>query len=74
MADEMMTPKQAAVYIGVSDQTIYNWIAAEIFKGVIARGLLKKRYHIPKPEVERSKREGNYDLIVGNSNGLAVSA
>lgn len=37
MVNELMTPKQAAAHIGVSDQTIYNWIAAEIFQGVKKR-------------------------------------
>jgi excisionase family DNA binding protein len=75
MPEEMMTPKQAAAHIGVSDQTIYNWIESGVFKNVVARGITeKKRYLIPASEVERVKREGNYGLIVGNNNGLAVPA
>jgi hypothetical protein len=68
MAEEMLTPKQAAERIGVSDQTIYNWIAVDIFRGVIARGIIKPRYLIPASEVERIKTLGNYGTNTGNSN------
>jgi hypothetical protein len=75
MAEEMLTPKAAAEHIGVSDQTIYNWIAASIFRGVVERGLMKKRYLIPLSEVERIKKLGNYDgVIPGNSYAHHVSA
>ncbi|KPV53558.1 hypothetical protein SE17_08955 [Kouleothrix aurantiaca] len=66
MQEEMLTPKEAAAAIGVSDQTIYNWIAAGIFRGVVARGIVKPRYLISASEVERVKREGNYGPITGN--------
>ena len=58
MPEQTMTPKQAAAYLGVSDQTIYNWIAAGILRDVIARGVFKKRYQIPISEVERVKALG----------------
>ncbi len=76
MREQVMTPKQAATYIGVSDQTIYNWLAADIIKGVMKKGLrLKKpRYLIPLSEVERVKLEGNYGLVEDKKNGLAARA
>lgn len=75
MAEETMTPKQAAAAIDVSDQSIYNWIAAGVFRGVIERGVFKKRYLIPIAEVERIKKLGNYDgESTGNSNAHYASA
>jgi excisionase family DNA binding protein len=74
MAEDRLTPKQAAERIGVSDQTIYNWIAAGIFRGVVERGLMKKRYLIPAAEVERIKALGNYGTITGNSNAHYATA
>jgi excisionase family DNA binding protein len=75
MAEETMTPKQAAAAIDVSDQTIYNWIAAGVFQGVLERGVFKKRYRIPISEVERVKKLGNYDRpITGNSNAHYANA
>ena len=71
MPEQTMTPKQAAAYLGVSDQTIYNWIAAGILRDVIARGVFKKRYQIPISEVERVKALGD---SAGNSSGLTVAA
>ena len=71
---DYITPKDAALYIGVSDQTIYNWIAAGIFQGVIKQGIIKPRYHIPKVEVERVRVEGNYGELAGNKYGLVASA
>jgi excisionase family DNA binding protein len=59
MEEKMLTPKEAAERIGVSDQTIYNWIAARIFHNVIKRGIFKKRYLIPISEVERIRQMGN---------------
>lgn len=66
--EQMLTPKQAAATLGVSDQAIYNWIKAGIFQRVEERGVFKKRYRIPSSEVERVKGLGNttkrksYDL------------
>ena len=74
MQEEMLTPKEAAAAIGVSDQTIYNWIAAGIFRGVVARGIVKPRYLISASEVERIKREGNYGPITGNKVAPYASA
>jgi len=54
----MYTPKQAAAELGVSDQSIYRWIAAGLISAT-ARGLTKKRrYLIAASEVERAEREG----------------
>ena len=75
MAEETMTPKQAAAAIEVSDQTIYNWIAQGIFRGVIERGVFKKRYRIPLSEVERIRQLGKHDgPITGNSNAHYATA
>ena len=60
MAETMYTPKQVAEALGVSDQTIYRWIAAGILQAT-ARGLVKKRYLISACEFERVRREGNDD-------------
>jgi hypothetical protein len=69
MAKEMLTPRAAAERIGVSDQTIYNWIAGDVFRGVITRGIGKiPRYLIPLSEVDRIKTLGNYGTIAENSN------
>jgi excisionase family DNA binding protein len=70
--EAMYTPKQAADYIGVSDQSIYRWIARGIFTGVVERGIIKKRYLIPASEVERIKKLGNYDL--GNEQPQSLAA
>jgi excisionase family DNA binding protein len=67
--EAMYTPKQAAEYIGVSDQSIYRWIARGIFAGVIERGIVKKRYLIPASEVERVKK-----LELGNEMPQAMAA
>ena len=74
MPEVFMTPKEAALRIGVSDQTIYNWIAAGHFQGVLERGLMKKRYLIPASEVERIRVQENYGEIRGKNNDLAVAA
>jgi excisionase family DNA binding protein len=56
--ETMYTPKQAAAELGVSDQSIYRWIAAGLISAT-ARGLTKKRrYLIAASEVERAEREG----------------
>ena len=68
----MLTPKEAAKHIGVSDQAIYNWIADGTVREFRARGVKKKRYLIPEREVERLRRL--YEGIEGNNYGLAVSA
>ena len=62
MSEETMyTPKQAAAELGVSDQSIYRWIAAGLITAT-ARGLTKKRrYLIAASEVERAEREGNFE-------------
>jgi excisionase family DNA binding protein len=67
----MYTPKDAAAYIGVSDQTIYRWIDRDVFTGVIVRGIVKKRYLIPASEVERVKQ---LEHGLGNSNAHYVTA
>jgi excisionase family DNA binding protein len=59
--------------IGVSDQTIYNWIADGTMQGYRMRGMKRKRYTIPMGEVERLRRAYE-EIVEGNSNGLAVAA
>ena len=49
-------------------EALGNGVAA-IFRGVIARSIIKPRYLIPLAEVERIKKLGNHaGLITGNSN------
>ena len=72
--EKQLTPKQAAESIGVSDQSIYNWLADGTIRRFRTRGVKqKKRYLIPETEVERLRLEYN-GLSEGNNFGLVVSA
>jgi excisionase family DNA binding protein len=66
MDEREYKPQEAATHIGVSDQTIYNWIAAGIVKRFRAIGMLRKRYLIPESEVERLRREYQGEINQGN--------
>jgi predicted site-specific integrase-resolvase len=56
-----LNPPQAAESLGLSSETIYRYIKRGVFSGVIRRGMLKQRYYIPSEEVERIRKEGNFD-------------
>ena len=72
--EKQLTPKQAAESIGVSDQSIYNWLADGTIRRFRTQGVKqKKRYLIPETEVERLRLEYN-GLSEGNNFGLVVSA
>ena len=72
--EPMLTSKQAAAHIGVSDQAIYNWIADGIVRDYRARGMKKKkRYLIPASEVERL-RQAYEGLDEVHDYGLVASA
>jgi excisionase family DNA binding protein len=74
MSDETLyTPKQVAEALGVSDQTIYRWIAAGVLRAT-PRGLVKKRYLISASELDRARREGNYGDFEGKATPALVSA
>ena len=71
--EQLLTPREAAERIGVSDQTIYNWIADGTVQRYRMREMKRKRYTIPIGEVERL-RNVYEEIVEGNSNGLAVAA
>lgn len=62
------TPLEAADYIGVSDQSVYNWIAEGVVRQIRRDGFKRPRYFIPHTEVERLRQE------YGAKNDLAVAA
>jgi excisionase family DNA binding protein len=63
MSDEQeLTPREAAEYIGVSDQPIYNWIADGTMLRYRMKGMKRERHTIPMGEVERLRRP--YEEIV----------
>jgi putative resolvase len=51
--DELYTPKQAAVLLNVSRQTLWTWIKKRDIRAV---KLPSGRYRIPKSEVARIMR------------------
>jgi len=71
--EQLLTPREAAERIGVSDQTIYNWIADGTVQRYRMKGMKRKRYIIPMGEVERLRRAYE-EIVEGNSSGLAVAA
>lgn len=55
--ETMITPKEMAERLGVSDQTVYRWIASAFIRyEEKPQGLFRKRYSIPESEVERIRR------------------
>jgi predicted site-specific integrase-resolvase len=70
---EYYKPHEAAAIIGVSEDTIRRWCNGGVFAGVLRRGVTaKKRYLIPADEVERVKREGNFEVGKNNIAHLAA--
>jgi predicted site-specific integrase-resolvase len=70
---EYYKPHEAAEIIGVSQDTIRRWCERGVFVGVIRQGITeKKRYLIPAGEVERVKREGNFEAGKNNVAHLAA--
>lgn len=57
-ANDTLTTGQAARILGVADRTVFRWAERGAFAGAVRMG---GRYRIPRPEVERVKREG-FDL------------
>src|SRR5262249_53318637 len=51
--EQLLTPGEAGERIGVSDQTIYNWIADGRVQRYRMRGMKRKRYTIPMGDGSR---------------------
>jgi excisionase family DNA binding protein len=73
MEETTYTPKEAAKQLGVSDQTIYNWIARGIIRAD-SRGILRKFHRVPASEVERMRKIGAGEIKAGNDKPRLVAA